>query len=141
MFLLTDNPLNIREHVDQLSTPEAGACVTFEGWVRNHNEGKEVLWLEYEAYDQMAVAEGRKILEQALVQFDILEVLCVHRVGRLKIGDIAVWVGVSACHRKAAFAACEKIMDEIKSRVPIWKKEHYADGNADWVLCKNCATS
>ena len=141
MFLLTDNPLNIREHVDQLSNPQAGACVTFEGWVRNHNHGREVLWLEYEAYEPMAIAEGQKILEKALEKFDILEGLCVHRIGKLKVGDIAVWVGVNACHRKPAFDACEMIINEVKARVPIWKKEHYLDGESDWVNCKNCSMS
>ena len=141
MFLLSEQPLAIREHVNQLSNPRAGACVTFEGWVRNHNEGRKVLWLEYEAYKQMAVDEGRKILEQALQKFDVLKVISVHRTGKLNIGDIAVWVGVNACHRKPAFEACEMIINEIKLRVPIWKKEHYADGDADWVLCKNCTMS
>ena len=141
MFLLSEQPLAIREHIDQLSNPQAGACVTFEGWVRNHNEGRKVLWLEYEAYKKMAIEEGRKILEQALEKFDILEVLGVHRIGKLKIGDIAVWIGVNACHRKPAFEACEMIINEIKLRVPIWKKEHYADGDAGWILCKSCCST
>ena len=138
MFLLTDRPFDIRRHIDQLSNPKAGACVTFEGWVRNHNKGRQVLWLEYEAYESMAVAEGRKILEQALNQFDILDAMCVHRTGHLKIGDIAVWVGVSSCHRTPAFKACEMIINKVKTCVPIWKKEHYADGDSDWVMCENC---
>lgn len=141
MFLLTDEPFDISNHAERLSNPSAGACVTFEGWVRNHNEGRKVLWLEYEAYQQIAVKEGRKILEQALKKFDILEVLSVHRTGKLTIGDIAVWVGVSACHRKPAFDACEMIINEIKFRVPIWKKEYYADGDSHWVNCKNCSMS
>jgi molybdopterin synthase catalytic subunit len=120
-----------------LQAAAAGACVTFEGWVRDHNDGAPVLALEYEAHEAIANREGAKILAEARERFAIIAADCVHRVGKLAIGECAVWVGVSAAHRGAAFDACRYIIDETKSRVPIWKKEHYASGASGWV---NCAT-
>lgn len=120
-----------------LNLPAAGACATFEGWVRNHNEGQAVASLEYEAYAQLAEAEGNRILTEAQGKFDLLAAEAVHRVGHLQIGDLAVWVGVTAAHRGPAFDACRFIIDELKARVPIWKKEHYASGASVWI---NCAT-
>ncbi len=122
-----------------LSNPEAGALATFEGWVRNHNEGKQVNALAYEAYSAMAEKEGGRIIEAAKQQFDILEACCFHRVGELAIGEMAVWVGATAKHRKEALDACEFIINEVKHRVPIWKKEYYADGDSGWVNCERCA--
>jgi len=120
-----------------LTAEAAGACVTFEGWVRNHNEGEAVLALEYEAHAGIAEREGEKIVAEARERFAIGSARCQHRVGKLAIGDCAVWVGVNAAHRGAAFDACRYIIDETKQRVPIWKKEHYASGETGWV---NCAT-
>jgi len=116
-----------------LGHPSAGACVTFEGRVRDHNEGRVVQRLDYQAYAALALAEGEKILAEALRQFSIIDVRCAHRVGALAIGDLAVWVGVCAGHRDAAFAACRYVIDEVKQRVPIWKNEHYADGESGWL--------
>ena len=121
----------------ELERSSAGACVTFEGWVRNHNEGEAVQALEYEAHQGIAEKEGLRIVAEALEKFAVTTVLCEHRVGKLAIGDCAVWVGVSADHRGAAFDACRYVIDETKARVPIWKKEHYASGATGWV---NCAT-
>lgn len=115
----------------------AGACVTFEGWVRQQNEGQAVASLEYEAYPELAEKEGKQILEEARAKFPLIETVGVHRVGHLQLGDLAVWVGVTAEHRDAAFAACRYIIDELKARVPIWKKEHYVAGASQWI---NCAT-
>lgn len=120
-----------------LADARAGACVTFEGWVRNRNEGQPVLSLEYEAYAPLAVSEGEKILAEAREKFSLLGATCVHRTGHLALGDLAVWVGVTAEHRGAAFDACRYIIDEAKARLPIWKKEHYASGATAWI---NCAT-
>lgn len=120
-----------------LLAERAGACVCFEGWVRNHNDGEAVTALEYESHAPTAVKEGQAILAEALQRFEIVTADCVHRVGKLDIGDCAVWVGVSAEHRGAAFEACRYIIDETKQRVPIWKKEHYTSGVSAWV---NCAT-
>lgn len=111
--------------------------MTFEGWVRNRNEGQAVSSLEYEAYPELAEKEASRILGEARVKFDLLDAVAVHRVGQLQLGEMAVWVGVTAEHRDAAFAACRYIIDETKARVPIWKKEHYITGQSQWI---NCAT-
>lgn len=119
------------QHV--LLDKSAGACVTFEGWVRQRNEGLPVLSLEYEAYVPLAEKEGGAILAEARARFDLLGAVCVHRVGVLQIGEAAVWVGVTAEHRAAAFEACRYIIDETKARVPIWKKEYYQGGATTWI--------
>jgi molybdopterin synthase catalytic subunit len=110
-----------------------GAVFTFEGRVRNHNEGRTVRGLAYEAYVELAETEGAMIIEEARTRFQIEQALCVHRVGELALGELAVWVGVSAAHRDAAFAACRYVIDEVKSRVPIWKREHYVEGEPEWL--------
>jgi molybdopterin synthase catalytic subunit len=120
-----------------LKAGNAGACVCFEGWVRNVNEGESVGALEYETHAGIAAHEGEAVFAEARERFPIIEARGVHRVGRLEIGDCAVWIGVSAGHRGAAFDACRWIIDEIKERLPIWKKEHYLKGDTAWV---NCAT-
>ena len=122
-----------------LRDPAAGGFCTFEGWVRDHNEGQRVLRLEYEAYEELAIKEGTRIVAEALQRHGVLRAACVHRVGRLEIGEIAVWVGVSSAHRAEAFVACRYIIDEVKHRVPIWKKEHYVNGDSGWVNCERCA--
>jgi len=123
----------------QLEDPAAGGYAAFEGWVRNHNEGQEVTRLEYEAFESLAIKEGERIVREAIERFDVLRAACVHRIGSLAIGDLAVWVGVSARHRAEAFAACRYIIDEVKHRVPIWKKEHYVNGDSGWVNCERCS--
>ncbi len=117
----------------------AGGFCSFEGWVRNENDGRSVKRLEYEAYEPLVLAEGEKVLAEAQQKFPYLEARCVHRTGLLEIGDMAVWVGVASAHRDEAFKACRYIIDELKVRLPIWKKEHYADGHSDWVNCERCA--
>ncbi len=111
----------------------AGGIVVFEGVVRDHSAGRPVLSLEYEAYTALAVREGERILAEARARFAIEEAVAVHRTGHLALGETAVWVGVAAAHRGAAFDACRFVIDELKARVPIWKREHYADGPAEWV--------
>jgi sulfur-carrier protein adenylyltransferase/sulfurtransferase len=111
-----------------------GFCV-FEGWVRNSNEGRAVGGLEYEAYAELALAEGERIVEEAIIRYGVNAAHCMHRTGDLAIGDLAVWIGVSSAHRDEAFRACRYIIDEIKHRLPIWKKEHYIDGDTAWVAC------
>lgn len=137
MFRIANEPLDPVALKALLADPHAGAGVTFEGWVRNHNEGKPVEALDYEAYAQLAETEGARILAEAREKFAVTHAVCRHRVGALRIGDLAVWVGVSAAHRGAAFDACRYIIDEVKARVPVWKKEHYAGGASEWI---NCAT-
>ena len=136
-FLLSSAPLDPAALARALADPRAGACVTFEGWVRNRNEGQPVRSLEYEAYPLLADKEGARIVAEAREKFPVLAVHCVHRVGHLQLGELAVWVGVTAEHRGAAFDACRYLIDEAKARVPIWKKEHYATGATAWI---NCAT-
>lgn len=138
MFRIVSTPLDPATLKAGLGDARAGACVTFEGWVRNHNDGQPVTALDYEAYAELAESEGARILAEALAKFDLLTAVCHHRVGALQIGDLAVWVGVGAAHRGAAFDACRYIIDEVKARVPIWKKEHYASGASEWI---NCATA
>ncbi|MFZ9708613.1 MAG: ThiF family adenylyltransferase [Steroidobacteraceae bacterium] len=125
----------------ELADPSCGGYAAFEGWVRNHNEGQAVTRLEYEAFESLAVREGERIVEEARARFGVEHALCVHRVGDLALGELAVWVGVSARHRDEAFRACRYIIDEVKHRVPIWKKEHYVGGDSGWVNCERCATA
>lgn len=139
MFALTDTPIVEEAWLARCRDPRAGAIVTFAGAVRNHNEGKEVLSLAYEAYPELALSEGRRIVEEALRGHDILAAACVHRTGPCAIGDLAVFVCVSAAHRKEAFVAAQYIIDEVKHRLPVWKKEFYADGSTGWVNCA-CST-
>ena len=109
--------------------------------MRDHNEGRRVTHLEYEAFEPLAVKEGERVLAEAVERFSVERVACVHRVGDLALGDMAVWVGVSARHRHEAFLACRYIIDEVKHRLPIWKKEHYEDGDSGWVNCERCAAA
>lgn len=132
-FEISAEPIDVATLSRELASAHAGASVGFEGWVRNHNEGRDVKRLDYQAYIPLARAEGERILAEACERFAIVEARCVHRVGALAIGDLAVWVGVSAAHRGAAFDACRYIIDEVKKRVPIWKNEHYADGESGWL--------
>ena len=133
MFSLSSEPLDPTALQRALGDSRAGACVTFEGWVRNHNDGRPVLALDYEAFAVLAEREGARIVAEARERFDVLALACVHRIGALQIGDLAIWVGVAAAHRDAAFGACRYVIDEAKARVPIWKKEHYADGTSEWI--------
>jgi molybdopterin/thiamine biosynthesis adenylyltransferase/molybdopterin synthase catalytic subunit/rhodanese-related sulfurtransferase len=140
-FSFTRQKIDERALRGQLSDPAAGGYASFEGWVRNHNEGLAVRHLEYEAFEPLAIKEGERIVAAAIERFGVEHASCVHRVGDLAIGDMAVWVGVSARHRAEAFAACRYIIDEVKHRVPIWKKEHYENGDSGWVNCERCATA
>jgi molybdopterin synthase catalytic subunit len=135
MFQISATPIDIHGLKRALEDPGAGACVCFEGWVRNLNEGSAVVALDYEAYEPLAVKEGQQVLAEARERFELIDAVCQHRVGQLGLGDCAVWVGVTAAHRDAAFASCRFIIDEIKARLPIWKKEHYKDGVSEWVNC------
>ena len=132
-FELAEARFDIEPLRAQLLHEAAGAYASFEGRVRDHNDGRPVLGLRYEAYAALASAEGQRIVEEAVARFAITGVHCVHRTGDLAIGDLAVWVGVSAAHRGAAFDACRFVIDEVKSRVAIWKHERYADGDLQWL--------
>jgi molybdopterin synthase catalytic subunit len=132
-FSLTDQPIDIPSLTAELEDPAAGAVVTFDGRVRNHNEGRAVTGLEYQAYPALALATGRKILEEEAARHGILRARAAHRTGALEIGEAAVWLGVAAAHRGPAFDAARAIMERLKYELPVWKKEGYADGSRDWV--------
>jgi len=132
-FSLSEGPIDSDQLARTLADARAGACVTFEGWVRDHNDGRAVQRLDYQAFAPLAQAEGERIVADAVQRFGLVAAVCVHRVGALAIGDLAVWVGASSAHRDAAFAACRYIIDEVKQHVPIWKNEHYASGESGWL--------
>jgi molybdopterin synthase catalytic subunit len=140
-FRITQTPIDSESARNALQDLGAGGYVSFEGWVRDQNEGQEVTRLEYEAFQELAVKEGGRIIAEALQRFPVKHALCIHRVGSLRLADMAVWVGVSSTHRGEAFDACRFIIDEVKHRVPIWKKEYYRSGDSGWVNCERCATA
>ena len=129
---LTADPLSIDRCRAFVMTPEAGAEAYFVGTVRNATSGKEVQYLDFEAYAPMAVKEMKKIAEQAMAQWPILRVAVHHRSGHLDIGEIPVIIAVSSAHRDIAFKACQYCIDTLKETVPIWKKEVFEDGE-QWV--------
>jgi molybdopterin/thiamine biosynthesis adenylyltransferase/molybdopterin synthase catalytic subunit/rhodanese-related sulfurtransferase len=138
-FSFARTPLDTAAERRRVTDPACGGYASFEGWVRDHNEGRQVRRLEYEAFEQLAAKEGERIIAEAVEQFGVEHAACVHRIGDLQLGELAVWVGVSARHRQEAFLACRYIIDQVKHRVPIWKKEHYLNGDSGWVNCERCA--
>ncbi len=114
---------------------EVGGYVCFEGLVRSFNNGKKVIRLDYEVYEPLALKEMRRICERATEEFELFSARCWHRSGSLNLGDTAVLIDVLARHRAEAFKGCRFIIDAIKHRVPIWKKEYYDDGTASWTQC------
>lgn len=115
-----------------VESAEQGGVISFLGLVRNHHAGREVEWLEYSAYEPMAEAECARIVAEAAAQWPAVIAL-EHRLGRLQVGDVAVAVVAAAAHREAGFDACRYVIEAVKARVPIWKREHYADGSVVWV--------
>lgn len=138
LFELTDQAIDPHELRTILLSKEAGAFNSYEGWVRLHNEGKTVTALHYHGYTQLAPSVAKTILDEASKRFKIQSARIVHRTGILNVGDIAVWVGVTAHHRDATFLACRYIIDNVKYRLPIWKKEVYADGSSAWIENHRC---
>ena len=138
-FEITHQSIDPSQLKGRLIDPRCGAFVVFEGWVRDHNQGRNVQRLEYEVHEPLAVSEGRKVLLEAIEKFGVNNADGVHRQGALEVGDCAVWVAVSSAHREEAFNACRYIIDEIKHRLPIWKKEYYSNGDSGWVNCERCA--
>ncbi len=138
MFEIVYNPIAFDESRKKMTNPRAGGFVIFEGWVRNHHDGRDVLKLEYDAHENLCRSEAKKIEAECFEKFDILELDCIHRVGMCDIKELAVWVGVTAEHRGDAFKACEYYIDNLKVRLPIWKKEYYTEGEPIWVRCEEC---
>jgi molybdopterin synthase catalytic subunit len=114
--------------VTSLERPEDGALVIFDGMVRNNSRGRRTLYLVYEAYEEMALAQIRVLALKVLADFPIRDVAIVHRLGRLEVGETSVLIAVASAHRAAAFDACRWLIDTLKKTVPIWKKEHFEDG-------------
>lgn len=127
-FLITREPICAAELSQQLRAPSDGAVVIFEGFVRNHSRGKSTLYLEYEAYEPMAIRKMEELGDEAKQKFAIDGIGIVHRLGRLEIGETSVAIIVTAPHRGPAFQACQYAIDRLKQFVPIWKKEYFADG-------------
>jgi molybdopterin converting factor subunit 1 len=121
-------PIDTQSVLNTLKHPEDGAAVVFEGVVRNQTRGRRTIYLDYEAYEEMALQQIEALAEQALKQFAIRDVAMVHRLGRLDIGETSVLIVVASAHRAAAFDACRWLIDTLKRTVPIWKKEYFEDG-------------
>jgi len=120
--------IDTRAVLEGMKRPEDGAAVVFEGIVRNHTRGRRTLYLDYEAYEEMAQKQMIQLAEEALSQFPVRQIAIVHRLGRLEIGETSVLIVVASAHRAAAFDACRWLIDTLKRTVPIWKKEHFEDG-------------
>jgi len=132
MFRVTDKPIDLKELVDYVGNPQAGAIATFIGTTRNNNEGRKVIALDYDGYSEMAEKELARIGEDAKTKWPICRMAIVHRLGPVQITEASVIIAVSAGHRDAAFAACRFAIEEIKKTVPIWKKEMYEGGEV-WI--------
>jgi molybdopterin synthase catalytic subunit len=132
MKFLTTEPIDIASLLARVRSPERGGMASFLGTVRNHHHGRQVLRLEYSAYEPMVEAECARIVSEAGARWDVAVAL-QHRVGRLEVGDIAVGIAAASAHRDDAFTACRYVIEEVKRRVPIWKREMYADGSVEWV--------
>lgn len=129
---LTDAAIDPAALVRDVQSPERGGVVSFAGVVRNHHAGRQVTRLEYSAYGAMAEAECARIVAEAEDRWPVA-VAMAHRIGTVEIGENAVVVVAAAAHRGDAFEACRHVIDAVKSRVPIWKREYYADGSVAWV--------
>jgi molybdopterin synthase catalytic subunit len=132
LIRIVRTPIRIEPLVSALQQPEDGAVVVFDGIVRNHSLGRRTLHLEYEGYEPMALKKMSEIQESARSRWAVNRIAVVHRLGRIEIGEASVVIAVTSAHRKAAFEACQYIIDTLKKTVPIWKKEFFADGEV-WV--------
>jgi len=132
LVTVSDEPLDLAAHEAAVSRPDAGAVVSFQGVVRDHDHGRSVLELDYESHPS-AEEVLLKVAAEIDAEQDVLAVAISHRVGRLKIGDVALVAAVATAHRGAAFAACGRLVDEAKARLPIWKRQVFSDGTDEWV--------
>ena len=131
---VSEAALSLDEHERAVADPRAGAVVSFQGVVRDHDHGREVMLLEYEGHPSAAEVL-RTVAEEIAADPDVYAVAVSHRVGELKIGDVALVAAVSTAHRAAAFTACARLVDEAKARLPIWKRQVFGDGTDEWVNC------
>jgi molybdopterin synthase catalytic subunit len=125
---LVQNVIDSQRLVDELKAGEDGAVAIFDGIVRNNTKGRQTLYLDYTAYDAMALDQMRKLAADALARYAVRDVLMVHRLGRLEVGETSILIAVASAHRGAAFDACRWLIDTLKQQVPIWKKEVFVDG-------------
>jgi len=130
---LTNDPIDTSELLSYVTVPNAGAVVLFLGTVRELTHGRKTLALDYEAYPDMALGKMTEIANEAVERWELQRAAVVHRLGHLELTEASVAVAVSSAHRKAAFEAGQYIIDELKVRVPVWKKENWADGTTEWV--------
>ena len=129
---ITDQPLDLAAHEAAVADPRAGAVVSFQGVVRDHDHGRGVISLDYEGHPT-ATAVLREVAAEVAKDPEVYAVAVSHRVGALKVGDVAIVAAVSTAHRQAAFAACARLVDEAKARLPIWKRQVFTDGTDEWV--------
>jgi len=134
LVAVTETPLDVATHEAAVADPRAGAVVSFAGVVRDHDHGRQVTLLEYEGHPS-AAAVLREVADEIAADPDVYAVAVSHRVGSLQIGDAALVAAVSTAHRAAAFAACARLVDEVKARLPIWKRQVFPDGTDEWVNC------
>ncbi|MGO2505847.1 MAG: molybdenum cofactor biosynthesis protein MoaE [Psychrobacter alimentarius] len=132
-FALLDTAIDEDRLKNTLDDDSCGAFVCFEGRVRNHNNAESVERLTYYGYEDLALNQGRAIIEEAKKRFEITHAIAIHRIGALEIGDVAVWVGVVSAHRYPAFDACRWILDTIKADIPVWKQEYYEGDSSKWL--------
>ena len=132
-FALLDIAIDADRLKAMLDDDSCGAFTSFEGRVRNHNNATSVERLSYYGYEELAINQGRQIIEEAKQKFEITHAIAIHRIGALEIGDIAVWIGVVSSHRYPAFDACRWILDTIKADIPVWKQEYYEDEDSKWL--------
>lgn len=134
MFTLQQNPIEPGQKISARSNSSTGAVTAFEGIIRrDKHQDKEVTSLLYIADDASCRAEGEKIIQEALSQFSVIDAVCIQRIGQVDAGETAIWIGVWSSHRDDAFKACRYIIEEIKKRLLIWKKEFFKDGTSHWV--------
>ncbi|MDQ3309590.1 MAG: molybdenum cofactor biosynthesis protein MoaE [Gemmatimonadota bacterium] len=130
---IISQPIDAATLLAEVATPSDGAVLLFWGVVRNENDGREVNGLEYEAYAEMAEAKLREIVAEAAQRWSVGEIAVVHRIGKLNVGEASVGIAVAAPHRAEAYEASRYVIEELKRRVPIWKREHYLDGPSAWL--------
>jgi molybdopterin synthase catalytic subunit len=131
---VVDRRLDLAAHEAAVAERRAGAVVSFQGVVRDHDHGRSVTLLEYEGHPNAADVL-RQVAQEIAADPDVYAVAVSHRIGKLEIGDVALVAAVSTAHRAAAFAACARLVDEVKARLPIWKRQLFADGTDEWVNC------
>ncbi len=129
---ITNQPLDIQKIIDSVITPESGGIDVFIGTTRNHSKNRPVLFLEYEAYEPMALKKMEHLEQEAQTKWSLHRVAIVHRIGRVNIGEASVVIAVSSAHRTEAFEACRFLIDTLKQIVPIWKREYFLDGTIEW---------